>query len=272
MDSVITSKQNSIVKYIRGLRDKRTRDREQRFIIEGFKMVAEAVDSGWIPEKILITGYGENQPQARVILANSGQAQLVRVSEEVMDHICETETPQGIAALIRIPPVSPADIKAGPGSLFVVADGVQDPGNVGTIIRAADAFGSEAVFLTVGCADLYNAKTLRSTMGSVFHLPVVNGIDSFVLQNFFRQNGISIAATSLGESAVPLPQAGLKRPLAVIFGSESRGVSEEFLGTADLQIKIPMAGPAESLNVAVAAGIVLYEAFRRHGSSGISNL
>jgi len=273
MESVISSRQNNIVKYVRSLREKRNRDQEKLFVVEGFKGVAEAVDSGWMPEKIFISGHGENHPQAADILAGVGQAaQIIRVSEDIMDYMSETEASQGIAALIRIPEVSPASLNIGPGTLVVVADGVQDPGNVGTIIRTADAFGADAVLLTGGCADLYNAKTIRSTMGSVFHLPVVNGIEVFQLKDFFRQNGILTAVTSLAESAAPLDQMTLRRPLALILGSEARGVSAALSDDADILLKIPMSGSAQSLNVAVAAGVILYEAFRRHGSSSKSNL
>jgi len=273
MDQVITSRQNTIVKFIRGLRDKRSRDREKRFVIEGVKMLSEAFDSGIYPEQVIVSEGAQSQPAVKELLARLGQGpQVIRTSDGVMEYMCETETPQGILALVPMREILLTGLDINPSSIIVVMDGVQDPGNVGTIIRAADAFDAHAVLLTGYCADLYNAKTLRSTMGSLFHIPVIAGIDVNGLVDFFRLSGVAMAVTCLEKTSVDIDQAVLDRPLALVFGSEARGVSPELAHAANQKIKIPMAGMAESLNVAVAAGIVLYEVFRRHGSKAKSNL
>ena len=263
-DLVITSRQNTIVKYVRGLRDKRTRETAGLFVTEGVKAVSEGVTNGIYPEKIIISRHGESQPWIKEILSRpDSPAEVVRVDDSVMQYMSETEAPQGILALFKMPGISLPDIRIRPSSVFVVVEGVQDPGNVGTIVRTADAFGAHAVILTSGCADLYNAKTLRSTMGSVFHIPVVRDVDISGLTAFLTDRGILTAVTSLDETSRSLPEADLPRPLAVVLGSETKGVSPEICRIAGAKLKIPMEGLAQSLNVAVAAGIVLYEAFRQ---------
>ncbi len=270
---VITSKQNNIIKYVRGLRDKRTREKEKLFVIEGAKFVYEAVAKEIYPEKIIISDHGEQLPAVKEVIAQAGgRSEIVRVNDAVMKHVCETETPQGILALVKMPEILLADIRVNSSSLFVIIEGVQDPGNVGTIIRTADAFEVDAVILTGGSADLYNAKTLRSTMGSVFHIPVIRDVEIIQLTAWLKENRVFTAVTSLAETALPLTKTKYKMPLAVVFGSEARGVSPGLSRLADTKLKIPMSGSAQSLNVAVAAGIVLYEAFRRRCSDPKSNL
>ncbi|PKM42327.1 MAG: hypothetical protein CVV03_10080 [Firmicutes bacterium HGW-Firmicutes-8] len=263
MEDVITSRQNNLVKSIRGLHDKRTREKERRVFLEGVKLIKEALVSGVLPEKLIISEDFKNRLLAGEIIFPSGSWPVITVSDSVMEYMCETETPQGVGAVIKIPETLLRDVKVVPESLIVVLEGVQDPGNVGTIVRTADAFGAHAVILTSGCADLYNAKTLRSTMGSVFHIPVVRDVDISGLTAFLIDNGILTAVTSLDKTSRSLPEADLPRPLAVVLGSETKGVSPGICRIAGAKLKIPMEGLAQSLNVAVAAGIVLYEAFRQ---------
>lgn len=266
IDPVITSKQNNLVKYIRRLRDKRTRDTEKRIVLEGVKLISEAVGSGFFPEKTVVSERAMGCDRVRDLLARAGTGQVFAVSDAVIDYICETDTPQGIAAVVRMPETGFMDIKLTSASFLVVLDNVQDPGNVGAIVRTADAFGANAVILTKGCADLFNSKTLRSSMGSAFHIPAVREVTMPQLTGFLRENGLYTAATGIGESAIPIHTADLRRPLAIVFGNEGVGISSEIAAFTDIVLKIPMTGLAESLNVAVAAGVVLYEAFRQCGS------
>ncbi len=266
---VITSRHNSLVKLVRALGSKRTREAEGFFVIEGHKVINEALSSGVSPEKIIVAEQALAHAAVTELVHRPGlKSEVVIVSDDVMEYMSETETPPGLLGLVRMQETglgSLAAVKTGPGTLLVIIDGVQDPGNTGTIIRTADAFGVDAVITTGGCADIYNGKVLRAAMGSVFHLPVVRDAEPSDLLTLLREKGISVAATSPGDIAVPLSEARLERPLAVVFGSEARGVSPEFTKAADVLVKIPMPGKAESLNVAVAAGITLYEAFCRGG-------
>lgn len=265
---VISSRQNNIVKYVRGLREKRNRDREGCFIVEGAKSVYEAVSAGAEIRKILIAERGQKHPLLKEIMTSlSNEAEIVRVTDEVMEFMSETESPQGIIAIVSIPQTHLSGLTVNESWSLVVIDGVQDPGNVGTIIRSADAFGVGAVILTKGCADIFNSKTLRSTMGSVFHLPVIQDVSQEDLVKFLKEKSFFIAATTLEERSQFLPEVEFIRPLALVFGNEGRGVSPEISSQADVLVKVPMFGSAESLNVAVTSGIVLYEASRRYGSS-----
>ncbi|MBU7007206.1 TrmH family RNA methyltransferase [Phosphitispora fastidiosa] len=266
---VITSRQNSLVKLVRGLGSRRAREAEGVFVIEGPKVIKEALVSGVSPEKIIVSQRAlEHRAAAELVNGADLHAEVIMVSDEVMEYMSETETPPGLLGLVRMPEAGLAGLsalKTGPRALLVIIDGVQDPGNVGTVIRAADAFGADAVVTTGGCADIYNGKVLRAAMGSVFHLPVVRDAEPAELQEFLKDRGITVAATSPGENAISLSEARLAWPLAVVFGSEARGVSPEFREAAGILVRIPMPGRAESLNVAVAAGITLYEACRQRG-------
>jgi len=267
---VITSRQNSLVKLVRGLGSRRAREAEGVFVIEGHKIVNEALSSGVTPEKIIVSQHAlEHRAVTELVNRPDLHSEVIVVSNDIMEYMSETETPPGLIGLAGMPEAGLASLAAlqtGLRALVVIIDGVQDPGNVGTIIRAADAFGADAVVTTGGCADIYNGKVLRATMGSVFHLPVVRDAEPGELLVLLKERGITVAATSPGDNAISLPEARLAWPLAVVFGSEARGVAPEFCEAADILVKIPMPGRAESLNVAVAAGITLYEACCRRGS------
>lgn len=266
-DLVISSKQNNLIKYVRGLRDKKNREKEGCYVLEGIKSVREAVTAGFLPQKLVISERGERQSLLKDVLSYLGDTvQIYRVTDEVMDYMSETDTPQGVIAILALPEEDLSKLLISESSLFVVLDGVQDPGNVGTIIRTADAFGIRAVIMTRGCADFYNSKTLRSSMGSAFHIPVVRDVDTAHLMAYFKEHRVFVAATTLAENSVALPDIKFPRPAALVFGSESRGVSPEIIANSDVLVKIPILGSAESLNVAIASGIVLYEASGRLGS------
>jgi TrmH family RNA methyltransferase len=146
--------------------------------------------------------------------------------------------------------------------LLVLLDNIRDPGNMGTIIRTADAAGCAGVVVSDGCADIYNPKVLRSTMGSIFHLPVCHGGSITEMMQLIKQRGFLLCASHL-EGSVSIYEADLSGNTALIIGSEAEGISGETAAKADLLVKIPMAGRAESLNASVAAGIMMFEAMRQ---------
>lgn len=186
------------------------------------------------------------------------QARLVLVSEGVMEGISPMKTPQGVVFSCKIPP-QPAPASLAPGR-YLLLEGVQDPGNVGTILRSADAFGWQ-VLLLEGCADLYNPKTVRAAMGVHFRSPVFcTGLEQAAA--LVRSSGLPLFAAALGEKTEDIRQAPLSR-CAVIIGSEGRGVSARALAMCDAAVRIPMEQRCESLNAATAAGIVLWEGYRR---------
>ena len=182
----------------------------------------------------------------------------VRVSEELMRAVSPMETPQGALFTVALPEVQLPEMLS--GKHYLVLDGVQDPGNVGTILRTVDAFDCDGIFLVNACADLYNPKTARATMGAIFRREAytVTAEELFAL---LRKSGVPLYGTALRDDTVPLAEANLARA-AVAIGSEGRGLSQQVLDECAKTLKIPMNPRCESLNAAIAATVVLWEMYR----------
>lgn len=197
---------------------------------------------------------------ALVAAARARDIPVVPVAAHVLAAISEVETPQGVVAVIRRPPPAADPIPVHPDLLLLVVDRVQDPGNLGTMLRTADAAGATAVVLLPGTVDPYNPKSLRASMGALFHLPVLEW-PVHRLRPFLRERGMRLLAADVA-GAVDYRAADYRRPLALAVGNEGEGVEPELLAAADAVVRIPISGRAESLNVAVAAALLLYEAGR----------
>jgi len=182
----------------------------------------------------------------------------VTVPESLLQAMADTETPQGVLFLCGMPSLNPPSTLT--GNRYLVLDGVQDPGNVGTVLRTADAFSVDGVVLVNNCADPFSPKTVRSTMGAVFRIPVWE-TDPDSLCKLLREAEISLFAAALRPDAADVRSIGLSRA-AVVIGSEGRGVSDEVLSLADRTLIIPMTSRCESLNAAVAAAVITWEMFR----------
>lgn len=247
---MISSRDNARVKrWTRLQQDARLRRQEGRAIVEGPHLVAEALQAGLEPLSLLVSESGLRQAQIQQLLA---KREPVVLSDSVFKLVAEAETPPGIAAEIAIPKIE----KAGD---CVFLEGVQDPSNVGAIVRSAAAFGVGALVLDRACADAWAPKTLRAGMGGHFKLAIRQVDDLFkTLEGF---DGTLLCTVLAGGS--PLWSVELKGRLGWIFGSEGHGISEPLLGRAGAKIMIPTAPDTESLNVAAAAAICLYEAFKR---------
>ncbi len=183
------------------------------------------------------------------------------VTEQVLDSMADTVTPQGIIAVCRQFPTSVKDILGSGPKLIAILEEVRDPGNAGTIIRAADAAGADAVILTGRSVDLYNPKVVRASTGSIFHLPVAVDVELDAVLQRVREARLSILAADIkGEDLLAARVEGvLAKPTAWLFGNEARGLSEEQLALADRAITVPIYGRAESMNLATAASVCLYE-------------
>ncbi|MFC0557882.1 TrmH family RNA methyltransferase [Halalkalibacter alkalisediminis] len=244
----IDSVKNEHVKRWKKLKTKKGRETTGRFLIEGYHLVEEAIKAQKLVEYILLTE-GANPP-ATLSLQNED---VIIVSDQIMKELSETETPQGIAAVCVLP--SEPDVERLEGQ-FLLIDRVQDPGNLGTMIRTADAAGMTGVILGEGSVDVFNSKVIRASQGSIFHLPVMKGnLQEWVLR--LKHAMIPVFGTSLqGASSYTAiePQA----QFAIIMGNEGEGMSASLLEMTDQNIYIPIHGKAESLNVAVATGILLY--------------
>ncbi len=229
--------------------------------IEGVKFVEEAIRSG---QRLTSIFFSESaRPLAEKLLPQIGaRVEMLVLPDSLFSSIVPSEAPQGIAALLKIRAVS-ADqlLKRADAGPIVVAAGLQDPGNVGTILRSAEAFGAAGAFFTEGTVSPYNTKLLRGSAGSIFRLPVVQ-ISSAELIPLLRQRGARMVATS-SHKGTPLPNATWTLPLAIFIGNEGTGLPRELLHQMDETVVIPQAAQVESLNAGVASSIVLYEIARR---------
>lgn len=248
---VITSRQNSVIRHVKKLAgDRKYRKSCGEFLCEGPKMLAEAQRWGFQIKTVL------TDDEALLHQWEGTAARVVLVDSELLSYAADTQTPQGLIFTCAMP----EEVETLPGERLLVLDGVQDPGNVGTIVRTADAFGADGVVLLPGCADLWSPKVVRATMGACFRLPVINCTEETLVQ-LLKQDDIPLYATALREDTEDLRAVSLKRA-AVVIGSEGRGVSARVLDLCEKTLKIPMRERCESLNAAMAAGIVLWEGFK----------
>lgn len=242
MISEITSLSNAKVKAWAKLKEKKYRDKEQCFLIEGEHLIQEAYAAGWLDCVIVLKGSA--YPDVNGI-------PVYEVTKEIIHKLTSLTSMETLLGVSRFPSYDSSSY-----SRIVVLDGVQDPGNLGTIIRTAISFGYEAIVLSQDCVDVYNEKVVRSTQGALFHIPMIRGDLSLLLPNF-KQQGMTLYATAL-RNAKPLSNIIPASSYALIFGNEGSGVRNQTLELCDETIKIEME-TFESLNVAVAAGICMYE-------------
>lgn len=251
----ITSVHNPQVQRLRDLQKAKNRREAGLFLAESAKMVGEAIALG-LCRTLVLDGKRQADYAAMMDSAQAQGCEVLLVTPAVMQAISEQKTPQGVCCTVQIPE-EPQRLS---GSLIVAMDGVQDPGNVGTILRTADAAGFDGALLSGACADLYGAKTLRATMGSVFRVPVRRTPDLPEALAEMKARGYAIVATELG-GADFYAHCPHERAVLVI-GSEGNGVSAQVRDLATHHLALPMRGGAESLNAAVAAGIMIYEMAR----------
>ena len=254
--TILRSRDNVRVKRWRKLASEaRLRREEQRAMIEGAHLLAEYLDRVGSPIAVLAAESALERPETAALIVRSGLAPVV-LADSVFGAVAGTESPSGIAAEIRIPDAR-RDPAASP--LCVLLEGVQDAGNVGAILRSAAAFGAVDAVLSKGCADAWSPKVLRAAMGGHFRLEIRQDAD---LPGALRAFG-GRAVCTVPRGGTPLHRADLSGRIAWIFGAEGQGVSEALSASIPLQVSIPMPGGAESLNVASAAAICLYETFRQ---------
>lgn len=232
------------------------------FLLEGPQAVGEALT--WRPELLLelfATPTALERYADVAAAAEKAGLEVEFVTEDVIASLADTVTPQGVIAVCRQFPTALKDVFAEPPRLLAILEEVRDPGNLGTIIRAADSAGADAVVLTGRSVDLYNPKVVRSTTGSIFHLPVSVDADLSDVVGRARSAGMRVLAADVkGESLLDVRRDGvLGEPTAWVFGNEARGLEDEMLGLADRAVTVPIFGHAESMNLATAASVCLYE-------------
>ena len=254
----IISKDNLLIKEIKKLKEKKYRKDSNMFLVEGFRFAEEALDSNFEVAQIIVSDSGEfKYENSSVKNKLQRNTKVYKASDSIFKSICDTEHPQGIIATVRNKAV---DIKYEDG-FYVLADKIQDPGNMGTIIRTAHAAGALGVIITKGTVDIYNEKTLRATMGSIFKMPVIYDSDLSTVKKL-RDDGFKLITSSL-ECDKNFYDIDLMGKVIITVGNEGNGISEDVYAISDLKIKIPMPGGAESLNAAVAVSIMIYEVVRQ---------
>ena len=251
----ITSRQNPLITRLRRLgAEKKTRRAQGVFLCEGTKLVGEALRWGPPPELLAVAEGPAAAPPAEL----PAGVRVVEVPEALLRAVSTVETPQGMLAVCRTPDTAPPETL--PEGRLLVLDGVQDPGNVGTILRTLDAFDADGLLLTGGCADPYGWKAVRSSMGAVFRRPIYSGTPE-ELAALLHRSGLPLYGAALREDTVDARQADYTRCTLAI-GSEGRGLSREVLDLCNQTIRIPMSDRCESLNAAIAAAVLLWESWR----------
>lgn len=253
MIQIITSQENSLVKHIKKLQTKSYRTKTGEYLLEGYRLVRDAIENG-VELKNIITSEVFD-------VSEFGDRDIISMPEKLFNQLKTTVNSQGIMAVAKIDKREFNGDVAKNGKFFIYLDGIQDPGNLGTIVRIADAGGVDGVILSKTCVDIYNPKTIRSTMASMFNVPVYENCDANVL-DILLSEGFDIVAGSL-DAKCSHYEADYSSRTVLIIGNEANGITEEIMGMCNLPVKIPIYGKAESLNASVACGILVYEILRR---------
>lgn len=259
----ITSMKNPLIKEIKSLYRKKERMKSKSFIIEGIKIIEEAIENSYPIKNIVYTDKlleSKDGPEFFETIKN--MEDLIYVPEKIFKEISDTESPQGVLAIASFSFGDMDKLKENQKPSLIFLDKLQDPGNMGTIIRSADAFNLDGIIITDGSVDPYNPKVVRATMGSIFRLPIYYIEDSLSGLNMLKEQGLKVYSTSL-EGSLPIYEMEYKNGFILVIGNESTGVSDEIYNLSDSLIRIPMPGKAESLNAGVAASIVMYEAMKQ---------
>jgi TrmH family RNA methyltransferase len=254
----VESRQNARVKELRAGLSRGMRTAHNRIAIEGLHLVQEAVKSGLNLDTVFLQEGNEELLQR----FPSGDAEVLILTEDVFLSAAMTEHPQGVAALVEAPQFTVQAMfpsAPGPAPLVVIAAGLQDPGNLGTLVRSAEAFGATGMILLPGTVSLWNAKTLRASSGSAFRLPVLalTAEAAFTALRDHRVRTLAAVARD-GDS-----EADLRGPSALLIGNEGSGLPEAWIAQADARVTIPFTGAVESLNAAIAGSVLLYDAMRQ---------
>lgn len=259
----LTGSQNPLIKEVRALRNKSGREEKGLYFIEGARFVAEALKENIRIRYVVVSETFSSGSGSYELLKklNDTEINCYVVPDSLFASISDTQTPQGILAVLGLERKQLMDAELS-GGLLVILDTIKDPGNMGAIIRTADAAGCTGVIVPDGCVDVFNPKVLRSTMGSIFHVPVYHCSNIVEAMNIARDSGFILCAAHL-EGSISIYEADLSGQVALIIGSEAEGIGNETAENSDLLIRIPMEGRAESLNASVAAGIMIFEAMRQ---------
>ncbi|HZG27750.1 MAG TPA: RNA methyltransferase [Ensifer sp.] len=260
----VTSLANPIIKDIKALSQKKGREETGTFMAEGLKLVIDALELGWAINTLIYAKNAKDKPLVTKVAARTVAAGglVLEVSEKVLSAITRRDNPQMVVGVFKTKWRSLSDIRPAANETYIALDRVRDPGNLGTIIRTADAAGASGVILVGECTDPFSLETVRATMGSVFALPVTRATPEEFLA-WKKGAGVSVVATHLAGAVDYRTVDYKKKPVVVLMGNEQQGLPDLLAREADQLARIPQAGLADSLNLAVATAVILFEA-RRH--------
>jgi RNA methyltransferase, TrmH family len=260
MTNLISSAANPVVKRMRLLGDRKHRRRESAFVVEGIQPVWQAVEAGANVEVLVVAPALLGSRAAELVAGQEAAGtRVARVTGELFARLSARDGPSGLAAIVRARVPGLAGLPVTPDAVFVALHEVGNPGNLGTIIRTADAAGAAGVVLVGPAADPFDPAAVKASMGALFAVPVARAADPTEFFAWAAGSGVSVITTS-AKAERSFWEAGYPRPLALLLGAEGAGLPEDVLAAGDVQVRIPMTGTAESLNLAVAAGLLLYQA------------
>ena len=260
MQAIISSSSNERIKHARRVRDGRE---EGLILVEGLRLAEEALRSGLRVEAALVSaGTAEARLATLITQIEAQQAPVWQVRHEVLNALTDTVQSQGVALIAKRPQRLLKDFAALPGTLFLALDRVQDPGNMGTLLRTAEAAGVSGLIALGGSVDVHSPKVLRSSMGSAFRLPLITEATADLLMQFRTEHSLCLVAAA-GEGEMDYDRHDWRQPTLLLLGNEGRGVADDLLQACDKRLRIPMANGVESLNVAAAGAVMLFEAARQ---------
>ena len=255
----ITGFSNPTVKAIRALRDKKHRREEGRFLAEGLRLLTDARESGRVPEILLMAEGRETHPLLDALerAVNAAGGEVLELATELLSKVTGKDNPQSVAGVFGEWPTGLVTIDRSAAPLVLVAQALRDPGNLGTLLRTADAVGAGGLILLDDCADPFSVEAVRASMGAIFTVPMAKARwEEF--EPWLRGGPGQLVAASLRE-AVPYRGAAYRAPCFILVGNESRGLPEDYEAACDLRVTMPMRGRADSLNAAVAGAVLAYE-------------
>ena len=261
----LTSAANPRVKAARALRDRRERLRTGLTLIDGARELRRALDAGVVVEEAFVCESLLAGPDARAAFdrLRDDRVTVARVTESVLARLAFGERAEGLVAVARIPSTALADLVPPAAPLLVVIEGVEKPGNLGAVMRSADGAGADAVVAASPASDLFNPNAIRASMGTIFAMPLASGPGPEIRARL-DAGGIRLVAARV-DGAVPYMDLDLRGPLAIVLGSEADGLTDAWSGAEVIAVRLPMLGAADSLNVSIAAAVLLYEARRQRG-------
>lgn len=254
---IITSKDNIKIKYVRSLNLKKFRDEENAFLVEGIKFVEEAINENADIKLLLVSEETLNKSEVKKLIDSIDESKAVVCTAQVFNSAADTVNAQGVLAVINKNTVSQNDL-IDKFNFIIMCDRIQDPGNLGTIIRTADAFGPAALLINKGCVDIFNPKVVRASAGAIFRVPLIHSKDDLEVINIMKDKGFYIVSTVV-DSEYYIDNIEKRNKICIVIGNEGQGVSQDIIDNSDISVTIKMTGKAESINASVAAGICIYE-------------